>query len=94
MTFTGNSGTSGGIGERISNQIGNVVVECFVPTGTGTLRVREMLDTTKEILQGATIGGASLGMARETHVGLDPGGGKWWKENVSFPFWFHPAPSS
>jgi hypothetical protein len=92
LSVVGATAVLAGIGERAADDTGLVLFEAFAPVGSGTLRVRAMIDSATIILQGQSLGGASFGSAQYQVVGVAPGDDHW-KENVSFPYTFGPVPS-
>lgn len=62
---------------------GVVVVQVFVPDGTGDAAAREIADEVARVFQGSTIDGVRFGASSIEHVGPDGG---WFQLNVQQVF--------
>ena len=76
----------GGTGNRKFRQAGSVIVQIFIPTGSGDGKAYDIADDVAAALRGVTVSGVRLGATTPPRfVGPD---GAWWQGNTSTPFEF------
>ena len=81
------------IGSRLTDSIGRVIVQIFVPQGLQVGRARQLVDFVRDTFQQQVIGGAHLYETQPTFSGPDPQGQAYWMETVETRFRFESVPA-
>jgi hypothetical protein len=81
------------LGSRLTDNVGRVTVQVFVPQGDMTGRAAEIADSVRNIFQGRRHGDARCYETEVTPVGDDPAGIPYYQINVSTKFFFESVPA-